>query len=1025
MYQHLDAALLRAAVLPTDSICQWPDLDGGSPEQLCAWRFWLETVWTPQVAAAVHLASPVLAARITAFRDGAPTEVRQARGAMESLVRYLLRMTMRATPFGLFAGIAPVEVGGPAVKVCRHGRTEAVARPDAGWLAAVVAWLEDVPTVQDRLTVVTNNLCFVRGDRLVVPCQPHRDDAPAEVSVRHTSAVAATVQLAAQGCRFVDLLATLTVDRPDRATALRAMVVALLRRGVLTSDVRVPLTVADPLGHLLTLLRRLGAESIPEVTPVVGALRELHADLHRHRRAPDASSRSTVGQVAVTRMAALTDVDVARLAVDLRLDCSVTVPDMVTRRAEAAAGLLTRLDPMPLGEPAWRDFHGRFLERYGPGAVIAVRELVSDAGLGYPAGYRGTRYEPPPSTLTDRDHRLLAMAQTAAMTGDVEVILDETTVTGLEVSDPGAVRIAPHTELGFQVHARSRDAVDTGDFDLVVTAAFRAAGVTAGRFLHLLKPAERDRFVDALRGLPTLDDDGELVQLSCPPVLPRAQNLASAPAVLARQMALGEPPSPRPHDISVEDLAVTADTTRFQLLSRSTGRPVEVTVLNAVEFNNATHPLARLLCEISRSRAASCRPFSWGAAAKLPFVPRLRYGRIVLSLARWHLTPTDVPTRNIPWFRWDDTFAVWSRKVRLPAAVYVGGDDQRLHLDLSEPTHRRLLRAHLERHGHATLREAPDPAEAFGWLNGHAHEIIVPMASTTPPTPAVSRARTAQTQVVDRDHGELPGHATWLHAKLYGHPDRQPEILTRHLAPLLARWPVPPEWWYLRYRDPEPHLRLRIRLPHTDAYGTAAARVGRWATTLRHDGLISHLILDSYQPETGRYGSGPALAAAERTFAADSTAAVAELAAHRHVTIDALSAASLTDLAAGWTGSIDEGMRWLVDNVAVPSRVPLPRDTRRETVRLADPADDWAALRGAPAGPDIWHAWSTRRAALTAYRAHLSTSADVDPDQVLASLLHLHHIRVSGIDRDTEQTVHRLARAAALAWTARTRRTPR
>ena len=36
----------------------------------------------------------------------------------------------------------------------------------------------------------------------------------------------------------------------------------------------------------------------------------------------------------------------------------------------------------------------------------------------------------------------------------------------------------------------------------------------------------------------------------------------------------------------------------------------------------------------------------------------------------------------------------------------------------------------------------------------------------------------------------------------------------------------------------------------------------------------------------------------------------------------------------------------------------------------------------------------------------------------LESLLHLHHVRAIGLDRDSERVCRRLARAVALAWRA-------
>lgn len=97
----------------------------------------------------------------------------------------------------------------------------------------------------------------------------------------------------------------------------------------------------------------------------------------------------------------------------------------------------------------------------------------------------------------------------------------------------------------------------------------------------------------------------------------------------------------------------------------------------------------------------------------------------------------------------------------------------------------------------------------------------------------------------------------------------------------------------------------------------------------------------------------------------------------------------------------------------------MDRTVRGQALRLADPADGWAALRAAPGGDAIASAWSERDAALARYRQKLDAFGGIDLDLVLDSLLHAHHIRAAGIDKDDERMCVRLAHAAAMAWTHR------
>ncbi|MGH4018807.1 MAG: lantibiotic dehydratase [Pseudonocardiaceae bacterium] len=992
------------------------------------WRRWLVQVWAQEaIAEAVEVASPVLARRVREVCAGHHHEARQVRRMVVSVARYVLRMSSRATPFGLFAGVAPAGFGSRlAVRVGEDHR--AVARADAVWLAGVVTHLEACPEVLRRVPVMANNLCFVRGRRLVVPCQQHASDsgqgAPAEVSVRHTRAVEAVMQATRSPIRVGDLVGKLVAGFPETPEpVIGGMLAELVARRILLSSLRPPMTVTDALAYVIDQLTVAGADTVPQAAPQVRELRAVRDGLSRHNGACSPGDRRGIRASVAERMGSVSAIVEQPLTVDLRLDCSVVLPEKVAREAEAAAAALARLTPYPLGFPAWEDYHARFLERYGIGALVPVAEVVNaDTGLGFPAGYRDSLQEAPARHMSARDVRLLALAQKTAMDGGNEVVLDDRAISELAADDFAKARMPSHTELCFRVHAPTRDSLDRGEFDLVVVGASRAAGTTTGRFLDLLDEADRNRMAGAYAELPTADTDALPVQVSCPPLYPRTENVARAPEVLSRVISLAEYHTPGSNLLPLGDLAVSADTQRLCLVSLSWRRPVEPTVLHAVDFRHHTQPIARFLCEITTARTAACIPFSWGAASRLPFLPRVRYGRTVLAPACWNLPASDLPGKSASWPQWQESMATWRRRFRLPDTVYLGETDLRIRLDLREVMHLALLRSHLDRTGHTALSEAPD-ASAYGWFDGRAHEIVVPLVSTArtvwPPPPR----QAAHVRMVGRDHGHLPGNSDWLFMKLYGHPDRHTAILTTHLPGLLSTWDSPPEWWFLRYRDPEHHLRLRVRLPSADAFGETAQRVGTWAAGLRRLGLLGNVQLDTYYPETGRFGSGAAMTAAEYVFAADSAAAITQLthigrsgAPHQH----AITAASLVDLTTSLTGGVGDGMRWLIDHVdKTPTPAPA-REVHNQAIRLANPRDRRAAIRSLPGGEHIATAWARRRTALAAYRGTLTNSGEIDPDSVLTALLHLHSIRMAGIAPEVERACHRLARAAALSWTAQT-----
>ncbi|MFF4353108.1 thiopeptide-type bacteriocin biosynthesis protein [Streptomyces sp. NPDC001530] len=342
------------------------------------------------------------------------------------------------------------------------------------------------------------------------------------------------------------------------------------------------------------------------------------------------------------------------------------------------------------------------------------------------------------------------------------------------------------------------------------------------------------------------------------------------------------------------------------------------------------------------------------------------------------------------------------------------------HLDLDEAGHRTLLRQHLDRTRLAVLVEAPEP-EAYGWCGGRAHEVVVPLKATRPPTwpplPVPSRARALSAAQM-----QTPAASSVLLAALYGDPRRQDMLLSRHLPGLLEQLSNPP-WWFIRFRDPDQHLRVRIALPDPGAFADTARTVSAWADELRHVGLLSDLRYPTSYREMGRWGSGTAWEAAEEVFRADSRAVLAQLAQPQRPGQRTLVAAHTVAIASAFFGSTEAGMRWLIEHIPPTAPKPVPRPQFTEAVWLADPSDDWAVLRRVPGGDAIVSGWADRDTALATYRPHLPgpDTQGIAVDDVLTSLLHVHFVRHVAVNFPEEEVCLYLARAAALAWTARTR----
>ncbi|MFE2890463.1 lantibiotic dehydratase [Streptomyces olivaceus] len=1016
LYRCADVALVRAARYARLPLPAWPDLTDDSPAGTSRWQAWLRDIWSLS-ADSIEQASPLLAQQVETLCSAASPNARQLRRAVVSVMRYVLRMTGRATPNGLFAGVAPASFGQRPGWSWGEGHRP-VVRADGDWLADLITRLEDHPELLRHLHVMANNTVFVRGDRLIVPypSRPRRtgDSPAAEVSLRYTGAVRIAVEAAASPIPVRAVVELMRNEFPNvPADRVEGLLSSLVERGVLISSLHAPSASLDALGHLV---EQAGATDVPSAAGLVADVRAVRGAIAQHNQVLAPADGRRLRSALRQKMSTLSTVKAQPFTLDLRMDCSLTLPRQVAREAEEAATVLARLSAYPFGTPAWKDFHNRFFERYGINSLVPVRDLVDpDVGLGFPAGYRDAEPEQR-EALTSREQRLLALAQAAVLDGRDEINLNEDLIRTLTVADQDTSQVPAHTELRFQIRATSQEALEGGDFTLHGIAPSRGIGTTIGRNLGLLAPDDQARAATMLEELPVNAPGSVPTQVSFAPLDRGDTNVTRVAELLPAVISLAEHREVDARTITLDDLAVGCDRRRLYLVSLSRACLLDPMTLHALDLRGHTPPLARFLTEISRSQTAVLTVFPWASATALPYLPRVRYGRAILSAARWRLDRSELPDRRATWEEWRKAAAEWRTRRRVPDDVALAEGDQVLPLDLSERAHLALLRAHLDTRESAVLTEAESDG---GWFDGRAHEIVAPMTAVRPPQWPTVPPVTAD-RLVTREHGHLPGTASWLLVKLYGHLERQPEILADHLPALLGQWDTPPTWWYMRYRDPRWHLRLRIAVPSDQDFALTAQRVSAWANGLRRAGLLTDMQFATSYPETGRWGAGPLMGLAEDVFAADSRALAVQFAQSTRPHRQILAAANFVSIAAAFTGSTAAGMDWLITHGRITDPHPLDRTVRGQAVHLADPTDGWAALRAAPGGGAIARAWNERDAAVARYRQKLDASGGgIDPDLVLDSLLHAHHIRAVGINKDDERTCIRLAHAAAMAWTHR------
>lgn len=875
--QTADFFVLRSPGLPLDSL--HPE---GPSQREALRRLLRDLIRRDAVREAVALASPDLASRLGAWLEGT-LEATAARGVERALLKYLSRMSHRATPFGLFAGVS-MGAWGPAnqLSVGPWTACRKAVRLDWGVLETLVDHLEGDPELRPKLSYRPNTSLSASGGwyRYL----EHRDQ-PGTGRTYHLEAAEATPHLdlalrqAQAGARLEDLATSLAHRLEVEPAAARSFLDQIAQAQVLCGDLHPPLTSPDPLGHVIAALR-----ADPVTAPRAEPLAALGRALETYQEAPIGSHSDGHPGLAAPLAALGVPADTRDvLQVDLfRPATALTLSPAVRRALEEGAETLRRLTPRRLEGPLDR-FRAAFMERYGTRWLPLLEVLDEESGIGFDGAppLEGALLEDlpfpmatPPQPLSQRDRFLLA--QLPRWQGTQAWELEDADVEALSEPDPRPFP-ASFAALASLAAANSA-ALDQGDFQFWME---QYSGPTAARWLGRFASGDPELKTSLQRHLRKEEAARPGAAFAEVVHVPegRMGNVLARPALRDYEIPfLATSGVARANTLLPSDLRLTVRGDRVLLASARLGREVIPRLSSAHNFTRGP-VVYRFLARLQDQDGPS-GGWSWGALAGQPFLPRVTRGRHVLSKASWRVEARELKAALTAsgegaW----GAFQILRERRGLPRFVTLTDADNSLLVDLDQALWVEALHHLVSSRPGFILTEcfpAPDQALVTAPEGRLAHELVIPFEGTAPPQPrAPSLSSLAQAPVVRA----YPPGSEWLYLKLYCGPASADRLLVE-LEPLLRATQVQglwDRWHFIRYRDPEPHLRLRFHGQPGPLLAELLPRLHQHLAPYLAGGLLWKWQVDTFEPEFERYGGPAGFALAEAWFFADSRQTLARL----------------------------------------------------------------------------------------------------------------------------------------------------
>ncbi|MDQ3952771.1 MAG: lantibiotic dehydratase, partial [Actinomycetota bacterium] len=528
----------------------------------------------------------------------------------------------------------------------------------------------------------------------------------------------------------------------------------------------------------------------------------------------------------------------------------------------------------------WR---AAFVARYETREVPLVEALDEESGIGFlPSTSPGSDASPlvrglvwpqkpdDAGSLGPRFAHLMRRLLDCVAAGERELVLDDADVDALAAQDQNETPDAFAALV--TIAAPSGEAVDRGDFRLLLHGASGPSGARlTGRFCHA-DPAVDAAVREHLRAEEALRPEIAFAEIVHLPE-GRSGNILARPVLRDYEIPfLGRSGAPPGAQVPVTDLTVSVEGQKVVLRSRRLGREVAPRLSSAHNYTLRSLGIYRFLCTVQAQGVAEGVVWNWGAFNAASFLPRVVYGKTVLHRARWAFRAADVA--GLLAARGDEVFARMQelRAARgLPRHVALADEDNQLLVDLDNVLSVEMLVELVRRRPHFRLVEMwPDPGEMVvsSDRGPYVNEVLIPFVRTESGIPVSARSRGPAPR------RSFPPASEWLYLKLFSGTAVADALLRDVVRPLVGearRSGAADSWFFIRYSDPDPHLRVRL---HGDAARLTAEVLPAFRRALEPEleGRVWRLETGTYVREVERYGGPDAIGIAEAIFAADSDA---------------------------------------------------------------------------------------------------------------------------------------------------------
>jgi len=821
-----------------------------------------EKLKNPLLQEAIWLASPSLFNEIEPYLNEEIKDCKKLDKIESSIYKYLTRAHTRATPFGLFASCSTGKWSNRTDITLKEKEFYRYVRLDNHYLSRLAKWIEQDKEILNSLLFFPNSSLYsTQGQFRYMAYTLEKDQRNYRIEgAKQDNHLQLALNKAVDGCNIYEIAHSLTSDKITLDEALD-YVFELMQAQILVSELE-PSAIQDD--YLKAIIKVLKEVKGPKNASLIclSQVQNLLLQIQKLQKNTSAISHYKqisllLGQLDVEHEAGkLFHVDIFRDKNDLSIDCKVQ--SQITETIQKLDSLNPK-SPHRLIE----EFKNALYKRHETSPQRLVDILDTDIGIGYPANIlTGSVHNPLLKELAPDYSNKLSTPKIPW--GKYEQLLlneleNKKPIIHLDKIEFASSKQSHNLPWAATQSCMFRIVSSKENDNLICLESFGGASASGllGRFscgnpsIHKITKQicdyESEYFKDAV------------VTEVCHIGNARVGNITYHKPFRKENIPFLN--GKVNNSIKVADIIVQIVDDQLLLFNKNSGKAIVPRISNAHNYSSSNLPLYHFLGDYQYYMQKSGAYFDWGGVKNIrKQLPRVMFKNVIVNKAEWNFTKPDFEKLNL------DNFNEWKKQWGIPDLFVLADGDNELFINCNQLLARKTFLSSIEKRSNITIIEflfsTKSPAKNE---NGKifSHQIVASL-KTSNKTPLFSKKLSANSHF----QRKFASGSNWHYYKLYSGKKTLDNILAGELLAVLNQYPS--LWFFIRYADPDEHIRLRVNL--NSLKNTALIdELNKLFNQLLQDGVLWKVQTDTYLREIERYGKST-MKQSEALFSADSKA---------------------------------------------------------------------------------------------------------------------------------------------------------